>query len=159
LRFGKTSWTSHQLFARPVPPENRITKKTRANIHALSGFRTSDSSARAIEPHSPRRRCHEHFNSVAQTFALLTPPVNISHYITFWEPGSSVGIVSGYGLDDRPIEVRSAAGAKDLFSNYWSGAHPASCTTITGGRFPGAKARPGRDIDHSPTSIAEVVNE
>jgi hypothetical protein len=30
------------------------------------------------------------------------------------EPGSSVSIVSGYGLDDRAIEVRSPADAKDF---------------------------------------------
>jgi hypothetical protein len=30
-----------------------------------------------------------------------------------------------------------------------SGAHPASCTVGTGGPFPGAKAPPGRDADHS----------
>jgi hypothetical protein len=40
-----------------------------------------------------------------------------------------------------------------------SGTHPASCTMGTGGPFPGAKARPGRDADHSPPSSAEVVNE
>jgi hypothetical protein len=31
-----------------------------------------------------------------------------------------------------------------------SEAHPASCTMGTGGPFPGDKARPGRDADHSP---------
>jgi hypothetical protein len=40
-----------------------------------------------------------------------------------------------------------------------SGAHPASCTMGTGGSFPGAKARPGLDTDHSPPSSAEVENE
>jgi hypothetical protein len=29
----------------------------------------------------------------------------------------------------------------------------------TGGPFPGGKARPGRDADHSPTSSAEVKYE
>jgi hypothetical protein len=29
----------------------------------------------------------------------------------------------------------------------------------TGGPFPGGKARPGCDADHSPQSSAEVVNE
>jgi hypothetical protein len=53
--------------------------------------------------------------------------------------GSSEGIVSGYGLGDQAIEIRSPAEA-----------HPASCTVGTGGVFPGAKARPGRDFDHSP---------
>jgi hypothetical protein len=66
--------------------------------------------------------------------------------------------VSDYGLDDRAIGVRSAAGAKDFSSSLCvqtgSGANPASCTMGTGG-----KARPGRDADHSPPSSADVVNE
>jgi hypothetical protein len=65
------------------------------------------------------------------------------------EPGSSVSIVSGYGLDGRTIEVQSPAEAKDFSSNLCvqtgSGAHPASCTIGTGG-----KARPGRNADLSP---------
>jgi hypothetical protein len=76
---------------------------------------------------------------------------------------SSGSIVSDYGLDDRSIGVRSPAGAKNFSSNFCvqtgSGAHPASCTVGTGGLFPGVKARPGRDADHSPSSSAEVVNE
>jgi hypothetical protein len=56
------------------------------------------------------------------------------------KPGSSVGIVSGYGLDDRANEVRSPAEAKDFSSSLCvqtgSGAHPASCTMGTGGSFP-----------------------
>jgi hypothetical protein len=66
--------------------------------------------------------------------------------------------VSDYGLDDRAIGVRSPAGAED-FSSSLSGTHPASCTMGTGGLFPGGKARPGRDADHSLPSSAEVVNE
>jgi hypothetical protein len=68
--------------------------------------------------------------------------------------------VSGYGLDDRAFEVRSPAVAKDFSSSLCvqtgSGAHPVSCTKGTGGPFPGGKARPGRDADHSPPSSAEV---
>jgi hypothetical protein len=79
------------------------------------------------------------------------------------EPGSPVSIVSGYGLDDRTIGVRSPAEAKDFSSilcvQTGSGAHPASCTMGTGSPFPGAKARPGRDADHSPPSSAEVEDE
>jgi hypothetical protein len=64
--------------------------------------------------------------------------------------------VSGYGLDDRAIDVRSPTGAKDCSSSLCvqtgSGAHPASCTMGTGGPFPGGKARQGRDADHSPPS-------
>jgi hypothetical protein len=79
------------------------------------------------------------------------------------EQGSSVSIVYGYGLDDRAIEVRSSARAKDFSSNLCvqtcSGAHPASCTMGTEGPFPGAEARPGRDADHSPSCSVEVENE
>jgi hypothetical protein len=71
--------------------------------------------------------------------------------------------VSDYGLDDREIEVRSPVGAKDFSSSLCvqtcSGVHPTSCTMGTGGPFPGGKARPGRDADHSLLSNAEVENE
>jgi hypothetical protein len=81
----------------------------------------------------------------------------------FWSRGSSVSVVSDYGLDDRAIGVHSPAGAKDFSSSLCvqtgSGAHPASCTVGTGGTSPGGKARPGRDADHSPPSSAEVENE
>jgi hypothetical protein len=76
---------------------------------------------------------------------------------------SSGSIVSDYGLDDRAIGIRSPAEAKDFSSSLCvqsgSGAHPASCTMGTGGPFPGDKALPGRDADHSPPSSAKVVNE
>jgi hypothetical protein len=71
--------------------------------------------------------------------------------------------VSDYGLDDRAIGVRFPAGAKDFSSSLCvhtgSGADPASCTIGAGGPFPGGKARPGRDADHSPPSSVEVENE
>jgi hypothetical protein len=38
-------------------------------------------------------------------------------------------------------------------------AHPASYPIGTGSLLPGAKARPGRDADHSPPSSAEVKNK
>jgi hypothetical protein len=61
--------------------------------------------------------------------------------LVFKEPGSSVSIVSGYGLDGRSIGVRSSAGAKDFFSSLCvqtgSGAHPASCPMGTGGFYRG----------------------
>jgi hypothetical protein len=46
-----------------------------------------------------------------------------------------------------------------LYVQTGSGAHSAPCTMGTGGPFPGGKARPGRDADHSPPSSAEVKNE
>jgi hypothetical protein len=65
----------------------------------------------------------------------------------FGSRGSSVSIVSDYGLDDRAIEVRSTAGAEDFSSSLCvqtgSGSHPASCTMGTGGPFPGGKRAAG----------------
>jgi hypothetical protein len=70
---------------------------------------------------------------------------------------SSGSVVSDYGLDDRAIDVRSPTGAKDFSSSLrvqtGSRAHRASCTTGTGGPFPGAKVWPGRDADHSPHPV------
>jgi hypothetical protein len=61
---------------------------------------------------------------------------------------------SDYGLDDRAIEVRSPAGGKDFSSNLCvqtgSGAHPASCTMVTGGPFPGAKRGRGVTLTTRP---------
>jgi hypothetical protein len=61
--------------------------------------------------------------------------------------GSSVSIVSDYGLDDRAIGVRPPAGAKDFSSSLCvqtgSGAHPDSCTVGTEGSFPGGKSAAG----------------
>jgi hypothetical protein len=43
-----------------------------------------------------------------------TEKIKFAHFI-IEEPGSSVSIVSGYGLDYRAIEVRSPAKAKGFF--------------------------------------------
>jgi hypothetical protein len=68
--------------------------------------------------------------------------------------GSSVSIVSDYGLDDRAIGVRSPAGAKDFSSNFCvqtgSEVHPAPCTMGTGGPFPGAKRGRGVTLTTHP---------
>jgi hypothetical protein len=65
--------------------------------------------------------------------------VFLSCLILGGEPGSSVSIVSGYGLNDRVIEVRSPAEAKDFSSSLCvqigSGSHPASCKMGTGSTF------------------------
>jgi hypothetical protein len=58
-----------------------------------------------------------------------------------WSRGSSVSMVSDYGLDDLAIEVRSPAETKDFSSSLCvytgSGAHPASCPTGTVSPFLG----------------------
>jgi hypothetical protein len=64
---------------------------------------------------------------------------------------------------DWATGVRSPTEAEEFPYNLCvqtgSGAHPASCIVGTGGSFPGGKARPGRDADHSPPSSAEVKKE
>jgi hypothetical protein len=50
----------------------------------------------------------------------------------------------------------------DLFDSYWRPEAPLPFMPHhleTPGSFPGGKARPGRDADHSPPSSAEVKNE
>jgi hypothetical protein len=74
--------------------------------------------------------------------------------VGFWSRGSSVSIVSDYGLDDRAIEVRSPAEAKDFSSNLCvqtgSGAHPASCPMGTAVLSPGVKHGRGVTLTTHP---------
>jgi hypothetical protein len=80
------------------------------------------------------------------------------------EPGSSVSVVSGYGLD-KPGDLGSIPGRGErIFPlsscvQTGSGAHLAPCTMGTRASSPRAKARPGLDADHPPSSSAEVENE
>jgi hypothetical protein len=86
-----------------------------------------------------------------------------SNMSVVWSWGSSVSIVSDYGLDDQAIRVRSLAGAKDFSSNLCvqtgSVAHPVSCTVGPGGPFPGAKCGRGVMLTTHPPSSAKVKNE
>jgi hypothetical protein len=74
----------------------------------------------------------------------------------FWyrSRGSSGSRVSDYGLDDRPIEVRSPAETKYFSSTLCvqtgSGAHPASCPMGTGGPFLGVKRGRGVTLTTHP---------
>jgi hypothetical protein len=64
---------------------------------------------------------------------------------------------------DWTAEVRFPTEAEDFSSNLCvqtgSQGHPPSYTMATGGSFPGGKARPVRDADHSPPSSTEVKKE
>jgi hypothetical protein len=57
---------------------------------------------------------------------------------------SPVGIVNGYGLDDRMIGVQFPAGDGNFCLRHYvhtgSGAHPASYPMATRGSFSGSKA-------------------
>jgi hypothetical protein len=69
------------------------------------------------------------------------------------EPGSSVSLVSDYGLDDQAIELRSPAEAKGIFlqlvcpDRLWG--PPSLLYNGYRSPFHGAKARPGRVAVHS----------
>jgi hypothetical protein len=66
-------------------------------------------------------------------------------------------------LQENTFGFRFPTEAEDFSFNLCvqtgSGAHPVSYTMDTGGSFPGGKARPGRDANHSPASSAEVKKE
>jgi hypothetical protein len=117
-----------------------------------------------FRPNSTWRRLHAWLGHSSRTKVNVSTTSVISFIKkTNSEPGSSVSIVSVYGLDDRPIELRSSAEA-EFFSltsvvQTGSDAHPASCTMGTGDPFPGGKGRPGRDADHPPPTSAEIENE
>jgi hypothetical protein len=85
-------------------------------------------------------------NSTAYKYARNT--------IRYQEPGSSVNIVSDYGLDDRAIEVRSPAEAKgfscSLSVQTSSGTHPGSCTMAPGVLTPGVNRGRGVTLTTHP---------
>jgi hypothetical protein len=86
--------------------------------------------------------------------------LNFSDTCLFWpslahlRPGSSVSIVSGYGLDDRAIDVRSPAEAKNfscsLCVQNGPAVHPASCPMGTGVLSPGLKRGRGVTLTTHP---------
>jgi hypothetical protein len=88
---------------------------------------------------------------------------NLVAFCTCYEPGSSVSVVSGYGLDNRANEVRSPVKAREFFlqrlcpDRFWG--PPSLLYNGYRGFFPGGKARPGRDADHTPPSTTGFVNE
>jgi hypothetical protein len=84
---------------------------------------------------------------------LSTSFISLLISYTFGSRCGSASIVSDYGLDYRVIRVRSPVEAKDFSCSLCvqtsSGSHPVSYPMGTGGPFPGGKARPGREADHS----------
>jgi hypothetical protein len=72
---------------------------------------------------------------------------------------SSVGIATGYGLDDQGFGVPGPVGSKNF--QFSMSSRPALGSTlppiqwVPGALSPGIK-RPGREANHSPPAIAEV---
>jgi hypothetical protein len=87
---------------------------------------------------------------MSRSYTLLSPQAptwraaGLLYVVSVRNRGSSVSIVSDYGLHDRAIRVRSPGGEKDFSSilcvQTGSEAHPASCTMGTQGPFPGQSA-------------------
>jgi hypothetical protein len=88
--------------------------------------------------------------------------VNITVFIYTRKPtrsrDSSVGIATGYGLDDQGVGSSSPGRVKQFpllhIVQTGSGVHPTSYKMDTEGSFPGVK-RQGREADHSPPTNAE----
>jgi hypothetical protein len=95
-------------------------------------------------------------------YIIFHAPTNFlfyGHLSKYMSRDSSVGIVLGYGLDDRGSRFRFPAGAGNFSLHHrvqnGSGASPASYPMGTRGLSLGVK-RQGREADHSPPSSAEV---
>jgi hypothetical protein len=76
-----------------------------------------------------------------------------------WEAGSTETHLPAFKLGIRTLESVTYCRYTDtarLCVQTSSGAHPASCTMGTGGAFPGAKARQGREADHAPVPSSRM---
>jgi hypothetical protein len=75
---------------------------------------------------------------------------------------SSIGIATGYELDDRGSRISFPAGAGNFSLHHriqnGSGAHPTSYPMDTGVSFLGGGKVTGRKADHSAPTSAEVNN-
>jgi len=89
----------------------------------------------------------EHNDHILHRHHHVTLNANV-HRNEVYQPGSSVGIATDYGLDgsgSNPVQTGP-------------GAHPASCKMGTGS-FLGRKVQPGRAADHSLPSSVAVMEE
>jgi hypothetical protein len=72
--------------------------------------------------------------------------------------GSVVGTATGYGLNDRVVGVRVPVGSRifSISSRPTLGSTQPPVQWVPGALSPGVN-RPGREADHSPPAIAEVM--
>jgi hypothetical protein len=95
------------------------------------------------------------------TYCVLNSVLNLKCYQNRKGPGIAQSVF--VFTTDWTTGIRSAPESKDFSSSLCmqtsSEAHPVSYPMGTRGPFPGGKARPGRDSDHSLPSSVEVKNE
>jgi hypothetical protein len=101
--------------------------------------------------------CFPIFLRDCTNYAFVCYMAFLCHCFHLFGPGSSVGIVTGYGLDgpgDRiPVEARFYAPVRT-----GPGAHPASCTMGTGS-FPGVNSGRGVTLTPHPLLVPLVMKE
>jgi hypothetical protein len=83
-------------------------------------------------------------------FTSVSIIIGISFMICIYY--SVVGIVTGYGLDDRGVGVRVPVGSR-IFS---TSSRPTLGSTQPPIQWVSGVKRPGREADHSPPASAEV---
>ena len=83
-------------------------------------------------------------------------PILVSSLHHVCGPGSSVGIATGYGLNDPGIKSRWGRNFPHLFR---PALEPTSLQYNGYRGLPGGKERPGCDADHSPPSSSVVKKE
>jgi hypothetical protein len=83
--------------------------------------------------------------------SLQIPWYLLDYYRAYEEPGSTVSIVSDYGLDDRgSIPERRKDFSCILCARKGFGTHPASYPMSTGGPFPGVNRGHGVTLTTHP---------
>jgi hypothetical protein len=74
------------------------------------------------------------------------------YIIIYISRDSSVGIVTGYGLEDRGVGFRVPVGSRIFFTS----SRPAVGSIQPPVQLIPAVKRPGREAEHSPQAVAEV---
>jgi hypothetical protein len=129
-------WTTDQPDAKTST--NNIQYAQERDIHALGGIRTHNPIKRAATDPGLKRRPLEAANKY------------IYDYYVYYEPGSVVGIATGYRLGGPGIESRWVEIFRTCPDRHWG----PSTLLYNGYRvFPGGKERPGRDADPSPLLV------
>ena len=155
LHYVAVKWSEHKriwgLLTHQLMKKITSTGHTRACAHTNTHSRTRSTGLRAGDLGSNSRRGMWFLSSPKRPDRLWGP--TRSQFNRYRGSIPWAGITTHYGLDGPGIESRWRRDFPHPVQTG-SGAHPASYVMGTGS-FPGVK-RPGRGVDHPPTSSAEV---